>query len=207
MLYSNEHSESRLNFHRRAKIKRLNVDDRDRVVRMRAVPEGFDNVQALHSPYGAVHGLSAPSPTVGELGTHSYTQHMMRPPAIDVRRAELHEHASPTGLTPGFGGIGFSPSGSMSSSDVISPISTASNNRYPYGSPFPTPLGANPRTSNPFAQQGSIPCPVEMNRQGSHPLQPHQTRDTAPRARSESSQSPLRSGASWSGGAVDYAPY
>ena len=37
----------------------MNVDDRDRMLRMRAVPEDFDNVRALHSPYGAVHGLNA----------------------------------------------------------------------------------------------------------------------------------------------------
>lgn len=48
---------------RRAKIKRLNVDDRERMLQMRTVPEGFDNVRALHSPYGALHGTQEPSPT------------------------------------------------------------------------------------------------------------------------------------------------
>ncbi|KAL5628729.1 hypothetical protein BROUX41_002120 [Berkeleyomyces rouxiae] len=42
---------------RRAKAKRLTADDRDRMIGMRAVPEGFDNLSALHSQYGAIHNL------------------------------------------------------------------------------------------------------------------------------------------------------
>lgn len=33
------------------------------MLQMRTVPEGFDNVRALHSPYGALHGAQEPSPT------------------------------------------------------------------------------------------------------------------------------------------------
>lgn len=39
---------------RRAKMKRHTQVDRDRILQMRAVPDGFDTVQALQSPYGAV---------------------------------------------------------------------------------------------------------------------------------------------------------
>ncbi|KAL1890796.1 hypothetical protein Cpir12675_005250 [Ceratocystis pirilliformis] len=44
---------------RRAKAKRLTADDRNRMIGMRAVPEGFDNVSALRSQYGAIHNLHA----------------------------------------------------------------------------------------------------------------------------------------------------
>ncbi|GKT98590.1 homeobox protein [Fusarium langsethiae] len=135
---------------RRAKIKRLNVDDRDRMIKMRAVPEGFDNVQALHSPYGAVHGMNSPMPSPGQFNTQSYAQHMMRPMIVDARRNDAHEHSSPTGLTPGFGGMTYSPAGSMASSSLASPLSPAPNDRYQYGGHFSASLAGSPRTSHPF---------------------------------------------------------
>ncbi|KAM5342490.1 hypothetical protein ACJ41O_013456 [Fusarium nematophilum] len=193
---------------RRAKIKRLNADDRDRMIKMRAVPEGFDNVQALHSPYGAVHGLGTPSSAPGQFNTQSYAQHMMRPLIVDVRRADSSDHASPTTMTPGFGGIGYSPVGSMNSSSLVSPISPAPSERYAYGGGhFSAPLTASPRTSHPFGQQHGLETPIEINRQSPHPLQPPHLRDTMSRARSESSQSPLRTSMSWKGESIDYAPY
>lgn len=67
---------------RRAKIKRLNEEDRDQVLRMRTVPEDFDNVQALHSPYGASRNIAQ--------------QHMRYPSEPGAGRA------SPSMTTPGF---------------------------------------------------------------------------------------------------------
>ncbi|KAF7543927.1 hypothetical protein G7Z17_g10350 [Cylindrodendrum hubeiense] len=188
---------------RRAKIKRLNADDRDRMIKMRAVPDDFDNVQALHSPYGAVHGLGTPMPSPGDLGAQSYAQHMIRPLIVDVRRGAGNDHSSPTGLTPGFGGIGFNPTGP----DMMSPISPAPNDRYPYGSHFSAPMNGGPRTSNPYGSQNGLESPLEANRQSPHPLQPSQLRDSISRARSESAQSPLRSSMAWKGDAIDYAGY
>ncbi|KAF5021161.1 hypothetical protein F66182_6807 [Fusarium sp. NRRL 66182] len=190
---------------RRAKIKRLNADDRDRMIKMRAVPEGFDNVQALHSPYGAVHGMNAPVAAPGQFNTQSYAQHMMRPLIVDVRRNDANEHASPTSMTPGFGGIGYSPAGSMGSSGIVSPLSPASNDRYAYGGPFSAPLAGSPRTLHPFGQQHGLGTPIEMSRSSPHPMQPSLLRDTISRARSESSQSPLRPTMSWKGDAIDYS--
>ncbi|KAF4978658.1 hypothetical protein FZEAL_5001 [Fusarium zealandicum] len=192
---------------RRAKIKRLNADDRDRMIKMRAVPEGFDNVQALHSPYGAVTGLGTPVSTPGQFNTQSYAQHMMRPLIVDVRRTDPNEHASPTGMNPGFGGMGYSPAGSMNSPSVVSPLSPAPGDRYAYGGHFPPPLTGSPRMSHPFGQHHSLETPVDMSRQSPHPLQPPLLRDTMSRARSESSQSPLRSTMSWKGDAIDYSSY
>ncbi|KAJ3542083.1 hypothetical protein NM208_g4287 [Fusarium decemcellulare] len=190
---------------RRAKIKRLNADDRDRMIKMRAVPDGFDNIQALHSPYGAVHGLNTPLSAQGQFNTQSYAQHMMRPLIVDVRRTEASEHASPTGLTPGFGALGYSPAGSMNSPGIVSPLSPASSDRYAYGGHFSTPLAASPRTSHPFGQQHALETPIEINRPSPHPIQPPLLRDTMSKARSESSQSPLRSTMSWKGDAIDYS--
>ncbi|CCT66064.1 uncharacterized protein FFUJ_03059 [Fusarium fujikuroi IMI 58289] len=189
----------------RAKIKRLNADDRDRMIKMRAVPEGFDNVQALHSPYGAVHGMNAPMPSPGHFNTQSYAQHMIRPLIVDGRRHDTSEHASPTTMTPGFGGMGYSPAGSLTSSGLASPLSPAPSDRYPYGGHFTAPLTGSPRTSHPFAQNHGLGTPVEIHRSSPQPIPPPLLRDPLCRARSESSQSPLRPNMPWKGDAVDYS--
>ncbi|KAK0635403.1 hypothetical protein B0T17DRAFT_40220 [Bombardia bombarda] len=190
---------------RRAKIKRLTADDRDRMIKMRAVPDDFDNVQALHSPYGAVHGLGTPITSPVDFGS-SYADHMMRPLMVDVRRPEgSDDHLSPTGLSPAFGSIGFNSSASLSTPDILSPLSPSSSDRYGYS------LGGGPRTSNPFARQNSLDTSMQVHshhsRQQMRPLQPLQLRETMSRSRSDSLQSPLRSSMSWKGDAIDYTTY
>ncbi|KAJ2896405.1 hypothetical protein MKZ38_005589 [Zalerion maritima] len=190
---------------RRAKIKRLTADDRDRMVKMRAVPDDFDNVQALHSPYGAVHGLGTPITSPVDFGTPASSDHMMRPMVMDGRRPDGDEHISPTGLSPAFGTIGFSPSAGMSSPDLLSPLSPTANDRYPgYQGHMSAPLSAGPRTSNPFARQVSSNMDLQ-NRPQMRSLQPLQLRDTMNRSRSESLQSPLRTSMSWKGNSLDYS--
>ncbi|KAL9471399.1 hypothetical protein ACSS6W_009340 [Trichoderma asperelloides] len=157
---------------RRAKIKRLNADDRDRMIKMRAVPDDFDNVQALHSPYGAVHGMPLPLAPPVDFSHAQYSNNsIMRPLMVDVRRGQdAPEHMSPTGLTPSFGSIGFHPPNAVNSSGVLSPISPHTTDRYPpHGSAGP---------------HGSL----EAHRQGIRPLQGFHGRDST-RPRSESLQS------------------
>ncbi|KFA68197.1 hypothetical protein S40285_01565 [Stachybotrys chlorohalonatus IBT 40285] len=191
---------------RRAKIKRLTADDRERMIKMRAVPDDFDNVQALHSPYGAVHGMSPSLASPVDYGNQQYGDPMLRPLLIDVRRHEADDHMSPTGLTPSFGSIGFHPAGSISSPDIMSPLSPASTDRYGYGSQVSTPMSSAPRSANPFiGRQNSLDATLQMNRQGFRPLQPLHLRDPISRSRSESLQSPLRSSMSWKGNTVDYS--
>ncbi|KKP06527.1 homeobox domain-containing protein [Trichoderma harzianum] len=156
---------------RRAKIKRLNADDRDRMIKMRAVPDDFDNVQALHSPYGAVH-MPMPLAAPVDFGHHPpYPSNSMRAPLmVDVRRQEGPGHMSPTGLTPSFGNIGFYPSNAVNSSGVMSPISPHSSERYP-------PHGS-----------GGPHGPLDAHRHGVRPLQTFHNRDPVSRPRSESLQ-------------------
>jgi len=194
---------------RRAKIKRLTADDRERMIKMRAVPDGFDNVGALHSPYGAVHGLGAPMDSPVDFSS-SYGHDMMRPLMVDVRRPEDGDHLSPTGLSPAFGSIGFNPSASMSSSDMLSPLSpTNASDRYGYSS-MSSPLSAGSRaTSNPFTRQNSLDAGMQLHNPRSQirPLQPLQLRETMSRSRSDSLNSPLRSSMSWKGDSIDYTTY
>ncbi|KAI6782481.1 uncharacterized protein J7T54_001338 [Emericellopsis cladophorae] len=105
---------------RRAKIKRLSAEDRDRVIKMRAVPEGFNSAQALHSPYGAVQGL-APNLTPTSMGGQQTGNHMNRPLMVDVQRPQADTNVSPTGPPPAFDTTGFRAS-SGTNDDLDSPL-------------------------------------------------------------------------------------
>ncbi|KAK5627157.1 hypothetical protein RRF57_002872 [Xylaria bambusicola] len=195
---------------RRAKIKRMTADDRDRMVKMRAVPDDFDNVQALHSPYGAVHALGTPIAPPVDFGSSSFTDHIMRPLLVDTMRRDSEDHLSPTGLSPAFGNIGFTPSGTMTSSDILSPLSPSSNERGYYSSHLSSPLGGSSRASNPFGRHNSLDAGSQLHsqsRQHIRPLQPLSLRETMSRSRSDNLQSPLRSSMSWKGDSIDYAGY
>lgn len=178
-------------------------------MKMRAVPDDFDNVQALHSPYGAVHGVNTPMVSPVEYST-SYGDHsMMRPPLLvdTMRRQELDDNISPTSLASGFSQVGFAP-GQMGSPDVLSPLSMASSDRY-YPSHLTSPMSGGPRSSNQFFRQsGSDSYQMHpQSRQDSRSSQPFRVRETVSRARSDSLQSPLRSSMSWKGDSLDYGNY
>ena len=175
---------------------------------MRAVPDDFDNVQALHSPYGAVHGIGTPLHSPADFGP-SYADHMMRPLMVDTMRRndnEDQQHMSPTGLSPAFGHVGFNGGGPViGSPDILSPLSINSNDRF-YGSHLSSPMSAGPRSSNAFDRQNTYQG-LPHSRQHVRPLQPLQLRETMSRTRSESLQSPLRSSMSWKGETLDYGSY
>ncbi|CAK4030498.1 Homeobox HD-10 [Lecanosticta acicola] len=115
---------------RRAKLKRLTTDDRERVMRSRALPPDFDTTQALHSPFGAQH--SAMGAPVSALGSYSaYGENVIRPLTLDtLRRVPDYEHyghqqyAAPSGVSPALGAFAFTPP--QSATDHLSPGSTAS---------------------------------------------------------------------------------
>lgn len=181
------------------------------MIKMRAVPDDFDNVQALHSPYGAVHGLGTPMASPVGFGPGSYPEHLMRGPlVVDVRRAEGNDHMSPTGLSPSFGNIGFNSPASMSNPEMLSPLSQEPSDRYDYSNHM-APMSGGPRTSNPFTRQSNLDTNLSMHnhhsRQQMRPLQPLQLRETLSRSRPDSLQSPLRSSMSWKGDSIDYANY
>lgn len=174
-------------------------------MRMRAVPDDFDNVQALHSPYGAVHGIATPLQSPVDF-VPTYTDHMIRPLMVDtMQRNEKDDQVSPTGLSPVFGNVGFAPPGSMGTPDILSPLSLNSNDRY-YPSHLSSPISAGPRSSNPFDRQNGYGA-LSHSRQHVRPLQPLQLRETMSRSRSESINSPLRSSMSWKGETLDYGNY
>jgi hypothetical protein len=178
------------------------------MLKMRAVPDDFDNVQALHSPYGAVQGIGTPLHSPVDYTSTYSEQAMMRPLLVDtMRRHESDGHLSPTGISPAFGHVGFAPPGSIGTSDVLSPLSLNSGDRY-YGSHQSSPLNTGPRSANNFNRQSSSDnYQMQPNSRHPRPIQPLQLRETMSRTRSQSLQSPLRTSMSWKGDSLDYADY
>ena len=127
-----------------------------------------------------------------------------------MRRGDGDDHLSPTGMSPGFGGITFPTSGNLGSTDILSPLSPATTDRSYYSNHLASPLGTGSRSANPFGRQNSLDTGPQMHshsRQPIRPLQPLHLRDTMSRPRTETLQSPLRSSMSWKGDAIDYTSY
>ncbi|POS87363.1 hypothetical protein EPUL_000440, partial [Erysiphe pulchra] len=189
---------------RRAKIKRLTADDRDRMIKMRAVPENFDNVKALHSTYGAVHILGSPLKSPAEFG--SYSEQLMRPLAIDPTKNQ-EGNISPTSSSPAFSHLGFGSNSSLRSPDLLSSsTSLTSPDRY-YSTHLSSPMNAGSRVTVSFNRSNNLLSPS----QSCHPrhmvrsLQPSQLRETVSKMRPDSLQSPLRLSMSWKGENLNYS--
>ena len=132
----------------------------------------------------------------------------MRPLMVDVRRHEAEDHMSPTGLTPSFGGIGMGHGHGMSGSELMSPMTPTSGDRYQYGGQIGAPLSARGGLSSPLAgRQNGFDASLHMNRQNMRPLQPLHLRDPLTRSRSDSVHSPLRTSMSWKGDSMSYSTY
>jgi hypothetical protein len=174
---------------RRAKLKRLTSDDRERMMRSRALPDDFDMTQALHSPFGASHGVGSSLNSPSNYAPSFPEGNMIRPLNLDTLR-RVPDHMSPTGITPAFGGFNFTPPQSVT--DTLSPVSPAGDSPFNYS---PT-LEGSPRRSNPFANGVSSPSTFT-----SHPQIPRlQLHDrNINRSRSESLSSPLRTSMSYGG--------
>ncbi|KAF2244252.1 homeobox-domain-containing protein [Trematosphaeria pertusa] len=170
---------------RRAKLKRLTSDDRERMMRSRALPDDFDMAQALHSPFGSTHGLGTPLASPGSYQPSFPEGNMMRPLSIDtLRRGPVDSHISPTGISPAFGGFTFTPP--QSATDTLSPVSNHEGS--PFGFPS-APLDTSPRTSNPFSSSVSA-SPAYAAHHNIPRLSLHA--DRIARSRAESLSSPLR---------------
>ncbi|ORY02927.1 hypothetical protein BCR34DRAFT_492813 [Clohesyomyces aquaticus] len=179
---------------RRAKLKRLTSDDRERMMRSRALPEDFDMAQALHSPFGSTHGLGTPLNSPGSYTPGFPEGNMMRPLSIDtLRRGPMDSHMSPTGISPAFGGFTFTPP--QSATDTLSPVSNGHDGS-PFGFP-PSQMEGSPRRSNPFSMSVST-SPAYAAHHSIPRLSIHA--DRVARSRAESLSSPLRTSMSYTNG-------
>lgn len=178
---------------RRAKLKRLTSDDRERMMRSRALPDDFDMASAMHSPFGNSHGLGTPLASPGSYNPSFPESSMMRPLSLDtLRRGPLDSHISPTGISPAFGGFSFTPP--QSATDTLSPVSAHGESPFGFHS---APLDTSPRTSNPFSMPVSAP-PAYAAQHSIPRLTLHA--DRIVRSRAESLSSPLRTSISYTSG-------
>ncbi|PPJ58570.1 hypothetical protein CBER1_06678 [Cercospora berteroae] len=179
---------------RRAKLKRLTNEDRERMLRSRALPADFDTTQALHSPYGAqAPSVGAPISTIGAYGYgdngggRSLTLDTMR--RVPEYEQYGQQYASPTGVSPALGAFAFTPP--PSASDHISPGSVAGSvspyvlhNSAPYESSRRLPTGLPAVGHTPYPSQ-----PQHLQRMPLH--------ERLGRTMGEPTSSPLRSSVSY----------
>lgn len=165
---------------------------------MRAVPDGFDNVQALHSPYGAVHGLAIPA-SPGDAVSTPYGGQMLRPLMVDVQRQEEAYMASSV-LAPSFGDIELGQPGSS----ILSPLSPASSNKFG----TECHLSSSSRTPSVGAcHQGGLDGVGQVGKPRLRPVHPLQMRESVGRSTPDSLLSPLRGGMPWKPDSLDYPHY
>lgn len=184
---------------RRAKLKRLTSDDRERMMRSRALPDDFDMAQALHSPFGTTHGIGTPLTSPSSYSPGFPERDMARQLSTDtIRRLPEGTHLSPTGISPAFGGFAFAPPQPVN--DALSPAPAGAENSsfgYPSGA-----LDGSPRRPNPFIGSMSM---SSNSGYASHPgiprLQLHS--DRIARTRAESLSSPLRASMSYTNNGND----
>ncbi|KAH0542176.1 hypothetical protein FGG08_003397 [Glutinoglossum americanum] len=169
---------------RRAKLKRMSSEDRERMMRSRAVPEDFNIAQTLQSSYGRISSGSAPiySPTsIGGNPVRSLT--------LDSLSPRTDEDAlSPYFSTP-----------PASNSDILSPMSYTGDRTFA-GYQSTGPYSSPSRTSNPFRPNGA---PELLNRSNTMPrLQLHDNKSRTP---PEPLPAPLKSNTTYA--PLEYGDY
>lgn len=196
------HRHTRILIHdlRRAKLKRLTTDDRERMLKSRALPEDFDMTQALHSPYGGQPGLGTPVASPITYFPPYHENSMIRPLVAEgPRRHNEDEHVtSPLSIPSTYTNF-FTPPASSTTSEALSPISTTSDRTH-----FATmhnSLNTSPRTNNPFGRSTSFSTYQHAGAQ----IPRLQIHDRNNRSRAESLASPLRTSMSYTVAPMDHS--
>lgn len=155
---------------RRAKLKRLTSDDRERVMKSRTLPKDFDTKQTLQSAPGRSSGYASVPPSVysptsiEDEDAHSY--------GFECENEE-NRTGSPSATRPMYSDYQVPPE-SFSGSETVQPASSTG--------PF-----ADHRLTNPFSRSHSFPTIPQAQ-----PHSPHlQIAAQASRRRAESLASPL----------------
>ncbi|KAL8995373.1 MAG: hypothetical protein Q9169_004881 [Polycauliona sp. 2 TL-2023] len=158
---------------RRAKLKRLTIDDQESMLKSRALPAGFNNAQAFNNAYDAPRHGSDGGPS--SFFDSSHPESEMRRSLITGGLGLAQDHddnISPTSVVSNF------VDASFPASETISPISPISDRSHFYTPP--TSQGTSPRVSASFTRSSSFPTvhPTPRRRHGS-PLQQRLVRSRA----------------------------
>ncbi|MCJ1431101.1 hypothetical protein MMC27_000452 [Xylographa pallens] len=138
---------------RRAKLKRFTSDDQERMMSTRALPDGFDMSQALHSPlepqpYTNVL-FQAPATSPASYASTFHDGGMMRPLMADQFRHSSGHGGSilSTVARPAYHTF-YTPPGSNTASENVSPISSIGERKNPDGHAFSPSVES--QSTNPF---------------------------------------------------------
>ncbi|KKZ63073.1 hypothetical protein EMCG_02574 [[Emmonsia] crescens] len=190
---------------RRAKLKRLTSDDRERVLISRTLPDDFDIPQAIHSPYGSWQQSSDTLASPGSyFNSHEEGGDFLAPLMIDIiRRPSDEDYAtSPLSASSAYGGYFPSPtSASTSGSEPeMPPITIGGDNAALYAS-FSNPQTSAPRYMSPCTRSSSFSNSFS---QASYPRIRGLQQPNAARPRAGSLGSPLRASISYTQAISDY---
>lgn len=162
--------------YRRAKLKRMSSDDRERMMKSRALPEEFPILQTLHTYGSRMMGTPLASPT-----DYSPTSSLGFRPDPLGRRRPMDEEVGVSPTNNAFASLSFSTS--TSGGDLLSPVS-ASGERAAYLPYITAPLGP-PQQRNPFSRSTT---------EYRHSAVPRlQLQQDVPRSVSEPQNAPVRS--------------
>jgi len=175
--------------HRRAKLKRMSSDDRERMMKSRALPEEFPILQTLHTYGSRMMGTPLASPT-----DYSPTSSLGFRPDHLGRRRPMDDEVGVSPTNNAFASLSFSTP--TSGGELVSPVSV-SGERTGYLPYVTAPLGPPQQRGNPFSRS------TPDYRHSAIPRLPLQD---VPRSVSESQSAPVRS-ISYSSGPLESGEY
>jgi len=169
---------------RRAKLKRMSSDDRERMMKSRALPEEFPILHTLQ--YNSrIMGTPIASPT-----DYSHTSSGFRPDPLG-RRRPMDDEVGVSPTNNAFASLSFSTP--TSSGDLLSPVSVSGER-----SSYPLyPLGPPQQRGNPFSRSTT---------DYRHPTVPRLQLQDVPRSVSEAQSAPVRS-MPYSSGPIENGEY
>lgn len=177
-------------------MKRLTIDDRERIMRSRALPEDFDTTQALHAD------LMRPAQFIGGPSTGHSPSFMNDEDSVSHG---LRSHngrnliGSPNSIDSSVGDF-YTASGPGPTAEMMSPISIT--HETPHLSGSSTPQATNPHQINPFSRSRSFPLLYQPQSYSPN----IQTQDSSSRRRAESLASPSGLGLPVAEGSWDHGP-
>ena len=140
---------------RRAKLKRLTADDQERMLKSRALPDGFNSTQALHYPHDTASHMNVETyPQFQHINHHSYD---ISRSTTTPRVNSISENTgiiSPISVSSSMRQL-YLNSDSGSASQNLSPVSPPSEHSHFYTAP--PSQDTSPRACAPTARSNSFP--------------------------------------------------
>ncbi|KAF8442567.1 hypothetical protein BDZ91DRAFT_670790 [Kalaharituber pfeilii] len=173
---------------RRAKLKRMSSDDRERMMKSRALPEEFPILETLHTYGNRMMGTPLTSPT-----DYSPTSSLGFRPDPLGRRRPMDDEVGVSPTNNAFASLSFSTP--TSNGDLLSPVSVSSE-RTGYLPYVTSPLSHPQQRGNPFSRPDFR-----------HPNVPRLQLHDVPRSVSEPQSAPVRPTQSYSSSTLDNGEY